>query len=212
MDFIVVLPLSALKYYSIWVIVDRFTKSAHLVLVHKNYRAGMYVEFYLARILCLLGVPKIIISDRGPQFIAHFWEQLHVFLGTHMIHSSTYHLQTNGQTERVKKVLEDMLRACMLNYQDKWDKCLSLTDFSYNISYQESLKMEPFEALYSCRCRTPLNWIRPGERKFFGHDLFTEAEEIVHHIQSNLKVAKSLQERDANKRHRPLEFQVLDRM
>jgi hypothetical protein len=100
----------------------------------------------------------------------------------------------------------------MLNYQDKWDKCLPLTDFSYNISYQESLKMEPFEALYSCRCRTPLNWIGPGERKFFGHDLFTEAEEIVHHIQSNLKVAKSLQERYANKRHRPLEFQVLDRM
>jgi hypothetical protein len=71
---------------------------------------------------------------------------------------------------------------------------MSLVEFSYNNNYQESLKMSPFEALYGCRCRTPLNWIEPRERTIFGPDLVTEAEEIVHRIPSNLKVVKSQQE------------------
>jgi hypothetical protein len=85
------LPLSSCKFDSIWVIVDRFTKSTHFILVHTNYRAEKYAELYIARILYLHGVPKTIISDRGPQFIARFWEQLHASLGTHLIHSSAYH-------------------------------------------------------------------------------------------------------------------------
>jgi hypothetical protein len=105
-----------------------------------------------------------------------------------------------------------MLRACVLNYQDKWDKCLSLVEFSYNNSYQESLIMAPFEALYGRRCRTPLNWVERGERTIFGPDLITEVEEIVHLIQSNLKAAKAQQESYANKRRRPLEFKVADRV
>jgi hypothetical protein len=84
-----------------------------------------------------------------------------------------------------------MLRACVLNYQDKWDNCLLLAEFSYNNSYHESLRMTPFEALYGHRCCTHLNWIEPGERMIFGPDLVTKAEEIVHHIQSNLKAAKA---------------------
>jgi hypothetical protein len=84
-----------------------------------------------------------------------------------------------------------MLRACVLNYPDKWDKCLSLAEFSYINSYQESLRMAPFEALYGHRCRTPVNWIEPGERIIFGLDLVIEAEETVHRIQSNLKATKA---------------------
>jgi hypothetical protein len=129
-----------------------------------------------------------------------------------LIHSSAYHPQTNSQTERVNQILEDMLRACVLNYLDKWDKCLSLAEFSYNNNYQESLRMAPFEALYGCRCRTPVNWIEPGERMIFGPDLVVEAEEIVHHIQSKLKAAKARQESYANKRHRQLEFEAGDRV
>jgi hypothetical protein len=110
----------------------------------------------------------------------------------------------------VNQILEDMLRACVLNYQDKWDKCLSLTEFSYNNSYQESLIIAPFEALDGRRCRTPPNWIEPGERMIFGPDLVTEAEEIVHRIQSNLKASRALQESYANKRRRPLEFEAGD--
>jgi hypothetical protein len=101
MDFIVVLPLIACKFDSIWVIVDRFTKSAHFIPVHTKYRAKKYAKIYIACVLCLHGVLKMIISDRGSQFVAHFWEQLHASLKTHLIHSLAYHPQTNGQTEQV---------------------------------------------------------------------------------------------------------------
>jgi hypothetical protein len=112
-------------------------------------------------------------------------------LGTRLIHSSVYHPQTDGQIERVNQILEDMLRACVLNYPDKWDKCLPLAEFSYNNSYQESLRMAPFKALYGRCYRTLVNQIEPGERMIFGPDLVIEAEEIVHHIQPNLKAAKA---------------------
>jgi hypothetical protein len=100
-------------------------------------------------------------------------------LGTKLIRSSVYHPQIDGQTEWVNQTLEDMLRACVLQYDKNWDKCLPLAEFSYNNSYQTSLKMAPFEALYGCRCRTPLSWSQTGERKIFGPDLVTEAEEKV---------------------------------
>jgi hypothetical protein len=88
--------------------------------------------------------------------------------------------------------------------QSSWDKYLSLARFQYNSSYQESLKMTPFEVRYGLGCRTPLNWIEPGEKVIFGPDLVDEAEATVHHIQNNLKVVKSHQESYANKRRRPL--------
>jgi transposase InsO family protein len=106
--------------------------------VHTFYRAEKYAELYVSHILCLHGVLKTIISDQGPYFVACFWEQLHASLGTRLIHSSAYHPQTNGQTERVNQILEDILRACVLNYPDNWDKCLPLIEFSYNNGYQES--------------------------------------------------------------------------
>jgi hypothetical protein len=103
-----------------------------------------------------------------------------------------------------------MLRACVLEHQGSWDQNLPCAEFSYNNSYQESLKMTPFEVLYRHRCLTPLNWIELGEKAIFGPDLVEEAEAVVRHIQDNLKVAKSLQETYANKRRRPLEFEVGD--
>jgi hypothetical protein len=119
MDFIVGLPLTGRKFNSIWVIIDRLTKFAHFIPVHTFYRAEKYVELYIYRIMCLHGGTKTTISDRGPQFVARFWEQLHASLGTHLIHSSAYHPQTDCQPERVNQILEDILRACVLNYLDK---------------------------------------------------------------------------------------------
>jgi hypothetical protein len=152
----------------------------------------------------------MIISDRGAQFIARLWEQLQYALGTKLIRSSTYHPQTDGQTERINQILEDMLRACTLQYDKNWDKCLSLEKFSYNNSYQASIKMAPFEALYGRRCRTPLSWSQTGERKIFGPDIVTEAEEKVKDIQTNLKAAQSRQKSYADIRRRPLQFQIGD--
>jgi hypothetical protein len=131
-------------------------------------------------------------------------------LSTKLIQSSAYHPQTDGQTERVNQILEDMLRACVIQYDKNWDKCLSLEEFPYNNSYQVSLKMVPFEALYGRRCRTPLNWSQTGERKIFGPDLVVEAEEKVKVIQENLKAAQSRQKSYFDKRKKPLKFDVGD--
>jgi transposase InsO family protein len=109
MVFIVGLSMTAHKFDSIWVIMDRFTKLAHFVPVNTRYDAQKYAEIYVTRVLCLRGVPKMIISDRGSLFVTRFWEQLHASLGMHLIHSSAYHPQTGSQTERVQQILEDML-------------------------------------------------------------------------------------------------------
>jgi len=187
MDFIVGLPKTSKGYDSIWVIVDRLTKSAHFLPVKTIYRAQHYDELYISRIMSLHGVPRTIISDRGAQFIARFWEQFHAALGTRLIRSSAYHPQTDGQTERINQILEDMLRACALTYSQKWDECLPLAEFAYNNSYQESIRMAPFKALYGRRCRTPLNWSEAGERNFFGPDIVDEAEERVQVIQKKFE-------------------------
>jgi hypothetical protein len=97
----------------------------------------------------------------------------------------------DGQTERVNQILEDMLRSCVIHYDKSWDKCLPLVEFSYNNSYQASLKMAPFEALYGRRCRTPLSWFQTGERKIFGPDLVIEAEEKVRVILDQTRESKS---------------------
>jgi hypothetical protein len=140
MDFIVGLPNTSLRHDSIWVIVDRLTKTAHFLPMHTTYNAKNFAEIYLDQIVRLHEIPKTIISDRGAQFIAQFCEQLQHALGTKLIRSSAYHPQTDGQTERVNQILEDMLRACVLQYDKNWDKCLPLAEFSYNNSYQTNLK------------------------------------------------------------------------
>jgi hypothetical protein len=148
MDFIVGLPRTSLGYNSIWVIVDRLTKSANIIPVAMTYRVGQYAELYISHIVRYHGIPKTIISDRGSIFVAHFWVQLHECLGTHLIRRFAYHPQTDGQMERVNQIIENMLHACVLTDSPKWDKHLPLAEFSYNNSYQESIKMSPFEALY----------------------------------------------------------------
>ena len=122
MDFIVGLPTTSKGYDSIWVIVDRLTKSAHFIPVKTTYPVSTYAKLYIARIVSLHGVPKTIISDRGSQFVSRFWERLQKDMGTTLIRSSAYHPQTGGQTERVNQILEDMLRACVLTFSKLWDK------------------------------------------------------------------------------------------
>jgi hypothetical protein len=105
--------------------------------------------------------------------------------------SSAYHHQTDGQTERVNQVLKDMLRACTLKDNQSWDKCLPYDEFSYNNSYQESIKMAPFEFLYGRKCRTPLFWNEPGENQIFRPDILREAERQVQMVRENLKLAQT---------------------
>jgi transposase InsO family protein len=145
MDFIVGLPRTQSGYDSIWVNVDRLTNVAHFIPVKTTYSRPQLVELYMSRIVCLHGVLKKIVSIRGTQFTSRFQERLHETLDIQLRFSSAYHSQSNAQTERVNQILEDMLRACALQYERSWDKSLPYVEFSYNNSYQESLKMTPFE-------------------------------------------------------------------
>jgi IS30 family transposase len=126
MDLIVGLPCTRAGYDSIWVVVDRLTKVAHFIQVKTTYNSAVLAELIMSRIVCLHGVPKKIVPDRGTQFTSHFWQQLHEALGTHLKFNSAYHPQTYGQTERTNQILEDMLRACALQDKLGWDKRLPM--------------------------------------------------------------------------------------
>jgi transposase InsO family protein len=164
----------------------------------------------MSRIVCLHGVPKKIVSDRGTQFTSHFWKRFHESMDTKLNFSSVYHPQTDGQTERTNQVVEDMLRAYALKYGKNWDKSLPYEEFSYNNSYQASLKMAPFEALYGRKCRTPLYWNKIGESQVFGPEILQEAEKQVQIVRENLKIAQSRQKSYADNIGRELIFEVGD--
>jgi transposase InsO family protein len=210
MDFIVVMPRTQSGYDSIWVIVDRLTKVAHFIPIKTTYSVPQLAELYMLRIVSLHGVPKKIVSDRGTQFTSRFWERSHETLDTQLRFSSTYHPHTDGQFKRVNQVLEDMLRACTLQYGRSWNKSLSYAEFSYNNNYQESLKMAPFEMLYGRRCQTLLFWNETGEWKVFEPDILQEAEKQVCMVRENLCIVQLRQKSYANHRRRELSFEVGD--
>ena len=114
------------------------------------------------------GIPSSIVSDRDPRFTSRFWESLHKALGTKLHLSSAYHPQTDGQSERTIQSLEDLLRACVLERKESWDKVLPLIEFTYNNSFHASIGMAPFEALYGRKCRTPLCRFETGENLLLG--------------------------------------------
>jgi hypothetical protein len=143
-------------------------KVVHFIPVKTTYKGAKLAELYIARIMCLHEVRKKIVFDRGTQFMTRFWEKLHEAMDTRLNFGSAYHPQTDGQTERVNQILKDMLRACALKDRKSWDKCLPYAKFSYNNSYQKSLKMSPFKVLYGRNCRTLLFWNEPGENQVFG--------------------------------------------
>jgi hypothetical protein len=174
------------------------------------YTRPQLAELYILRIVCLHGVPKKIVFDRRTQFTSKFWERLHESMDTKLNFSSAYHPQTDGQTERVHQVLEDMLRACALQYGRSWDKSLPYAEFSYNNSYQESLKMAPFEMIYGQRCRSPIFWNETGELQVFGLDIIQDTEKQVRVVRENLKDAQSRQKSYEDRRRRDLSFEVGD--
>ena len=120
--------------------------------------------------------------------------------------STTFHPQTNGQSERTIQVLEDMLRACALNHKGSWEEHLLLVEFAYNNSYQVSIQMAPHEALYRRPCRSPLCWTEVEESSITGPDMIRDTSEKVRLIRHRLLTAQSRHKSYADVRHRPLEF------
>jgi hypothetical protein len=131
-------------------------------------------------------------------------------MNTKLNFSSANHPQTDGQTERTNLILENMLTACALKYGKSWDKSLPYTEFSYNNSYQASIKMAPCEVLYGRQCRTPLFWSQTGESHVFRPEVLKDAEKQVQMVCESLKVAQTRQKSYADKRRRDLSFEVGD--
>ncbi|XP_070029575.1 uncharacterized protein [Nicotiana sylvestris] len=158
-----------------------------------------------------MGVLAHLAVQRGPQFTAKFWQAFQKRLGTKVNLSTTFHPQTDGQAERTIQTLEDMMCACVIDFGGNWDDHLPLIEFAYNNSYQASIGMAPYEALYGRRCRSPVGWFEPAEVPLIGPEFVCEALEKVQLNRERLKAAQSRQKSYSNKRHRELEFMVGDK-
>ena len=165
MDFVSGLPLTQQKHDYVWIIVDKLTKSAHFTLVRMDYSIDRLAELYVKEIVRLHDVLLSIVSDRDLCFTSRFWKELQSALGTRLKFSTAFHPQTDGQSERLIQVLEDMLRGCVIEFPRSWDRYIPLMEFAYNNSYQESIAMALYETLYGQRCRTPVCWTKLNEYK-----------------------------------------------
>ncbi|KAL0554253.1 hypothetical protein IC582_008170 [Cucumis melo] len=195
MDFITGLPRTLRGFTVIWVVVDRLTKSAHFVPGKSTYTASKWAQLYMSEIVRLHGVPVSIIA-----------------MGTRLDFSTAFHPQTDGQTERLNQVLEDMLRACALEFPGSWDSHLHLMEFAYNNSYQATIGMAPFEALYGRCCRSPVCWGEVGEQRLMGPELVQSTNEAIQKIRSRMHTAQSRQKSYADVRRKDLEFEVGDKV
>ncbi|GJQ96405.1 putative reverse transcriptase domain-containing protein [Tanacetum coccineum] len=167
MDFVTKLPKTSSGHDTIWVIVDRLTKSAHFIPTRETDSMETLTRLYIKEIVSRHGVPISIISDRDSHFTSRFWQSLQKALGTQLDMSTAYHPETDRQSERTIQTLEDMLRACVIDFGKGWEKHLPLVEFSYNNSYHASLKAAPFKALYGRKCRSPVCWAEVGDAKAF---------------------------------------------
>ncbi|KAI3691688.1 hypothetical protein L6452_31490 [Arctium lappa] len=212
MDFVTKLPKTLKGYDAIWVIVDRLTKSAHFLAMRETLPMDKLAKLYIDEVISRHGVPLSIVSDRDSRFTSHFWNGLQKELGTRVKLSTTYHPQTDGQSERTIQTLEDMLRSCVIYFGGSWDTHLPLVEFAYNNSYHSSIGMAPFEALYGRKCRTPVCWLEAGEKQFAGPEVVQETADKVKGIRERIMVAQDRQKSYADKKRRPMEFQVGDRV
>ncbi|GJR81239.1 ty3-gypsy retrotransposon protein [Tanacetum coccineum] len=193
MDFVTKLPRTSSGHDTIWVIVDRLTKSAHFLPMREDYKMERLARLYLNEIVARHGVPISIISDRDSRFTSRFWQSMQEALDTCLDKSTTYHPQTDGQSERTIQTLEDMLRAYVLDFGGSWDVHLPLVEFSYNNSYHSSVRCASFEALYGRKCRSPIMWDEVGEGQLIGPELVQETTEKISQIKDRLKAARDRQ-------------------
>ncbi|GJY49096.1 putative reverse transcriptase domain-containing protein [Tanacetum coccineum] len=211
-DFITKLPKTSSGQDTIWVIVDRLTKSAHFLPMKETDLMEKLTRQYLKEVVSRHGVQVLIISDRDSRFTSHLWKSLNEALGTQLDMSMAYHPQTNGQSERTIQTLEDMLRACVIDFGKGWDRNLPLVEFSYNNSYHTSIKAAPFEALYGRKCRSPICWAEVGDAQLTGPEIVHETTEKIIQIKKRIQAARVRQKSYADRKRKPLEFEVGDKV
>ncbi|KAK8684206.1 hypothetical protein V6N13_040236 [Hibiscus sabdariffa] len=212
MDFVSGLPVRPRKNDAVWVIVDRLTKSAHFLPVRKNMSSDILDELDIREVIRLHGVPTSIVSDRDLKFTSQFWKSLQKAMGTRLNLSTAFHPQTDGQFERVTQILEDMLRACVIDFGKNWEKYIPLVEFAYKNSYQTSIHMAPFEALYGRRCRTSLCWSELGENKVLGPQMIQDTEKQDKIIHDRLKQAFDRQKAYADTKRINIRYEVEDKV
>jgi hypothetical protein len=212
MDFVVGLPRAPSGQDAIWVIVDRLTKSAHFIPYKINDSMQKMAELYIREIVRLHGVPNSIVSDRDPRFTSKFWGRLQDAMGTRLNFSTAYHPQTDDQSERTIRILEDMLRLCVLDFKGNWINFLPLVEFAYNNSFQATIGMAPYEALYGRKCRSPLYWDEVGEKQLLGPEIVQDTKDKIALIRKRMLTAQSRQKSYADQHRRKLEFKVGDQV
>ena len=151
-------------------------------------------------------------SDRDPRFTSRFWKELQSALGTRLNFNTTFHSKTDGQSERLIQVLEDMLRGCVMEFPVSWDRHIPLMEFAYNNSYQVSIGMAPYETLYSRRCRTLVCWTELNKHKMIGPDIVKDTEEKVQVIRQRLKAVSDRQKSYTDLKRRDIEYEVGDKI
>jgi hypothetical protein len=208
MDFITKLPWIPKGYDTIWVILDRSTKSAHFLPIRETYSLERLDELFVREIVAKHGVPISIVSDRDTRFTSRFWKKFHEAMGTRLNISTAYHPQTDGQSERTIQTLENMLCACVIDFGGSWDDHLPLIEVSYNNSYHASIGMPPYEALYGRRCRTPVCWGEVGQKEMGSKEMVRETAEKFELIKNRMKATQDRQKSYTDKRRRPIKFQV----
>nr|GEW34942.1 putative reverse transcriptase domain-containing protein [Tanacetum cinerariifolium] len=210
MDFVTKLPRTSCGHDTIWVIMDRLNKSAYFLPMREDYKMDRLAILYLNEIVARHGVSILIISDRDSRFTSRCWQLRQEALGTYLGMSTAYDPQTDGQSERTIQTLNDMLRACILDFKRSWDVHLLLVEFSYNNSYHSSVRCTPFKALYGRKCCSPIMWAKVGEGQFIGPELVQETTKKISQIKDRLKAVRDHQKSYADKRRKPLEFGVGD--
>ena len=170
---------------------NQHTKSTHFLAVRMTFTLEEFCRLYIREIVRLHGVPVSIVSDRDPKFTVQFWKSFQKAMETQLTMSTTFHPQIDGQSERTIQVLEDMLRVCIVDLKGRWEEHLPLVEFAYNNSYQESIQMAPYEALYGRPCRSPICWTEVRESSITGPDLIRDTSEKVGLLRKCLLMAQS---------------------
>ncbi|GKC87617.1 putative reverse transcriptase domain-containing protein [Tanacetum coccineum] len=189
MDFITKLPRTRSGHDAIWVV----------VVVDRLYTDEIIVHH---------GVPVLIISDRDARFTSRLWKTFQKALGMLLVISTAYHPQTDRQSERTIQTLEDMLRACVIDFGGSWDVHLPLAEFSYNNSYHTSIRCAPFEALYGKKCRSPVLWAEIREGSLIGPGLVQETTDKVVVIKEKLQATRDCQKSYADSGRKMTEYEV----
>ncbi|GJV24255.1 putative reverse transcriptase domain-containing protein [Tanacetum coccineum] len=212
MDFITKLPRSSQGFDTIWVIVDRLTKSPHFLPIRENDPLDKLARLYLNRIVARHMIPSSIIYDHDGRFTPNLWKSFQKALGTDISMSTAYHPETDSQSERTIQTLKDMLRACVIDFGKGWVKHLPLAEFSYKNSYYASIKAAPYEALYGQKCRSPVCWAEVGEAQLTGPELIQETMAKIVLIKQRMQAAQDRQKSYADRKRKPMEYEVGDRV